>query len=185
MEDIKKEKISYERVGEILRARLRREGKMLGLLCGAEIFLQVLLVLCCAEVKWHPVAIVLTVLTAALVSPIFVFWFVCYRKASVLVKNGRYRVVCDTLSHIVPDCRANYEDMNYKMLLRGNFFGRRYLAEVWFQIYGCVRVAPTALRYPFAGEPYYLVVTDEAPYEVLYFFDAKYYAWKEEAPRLH
>jgi len=74
--------------------------------------------------------------------------------------------------------------MNYKMLLRGNFFGRRYLTEVWFQIYGCVRVAPVALRYSLAGELYYLVVTNEAPYEVLYFFDAKYYELKENAPML-
>ena len=184
MEDIKKERLSYARVNEMLRARMRREATILGIGFAIEVLLIVCLLLCCSYLEWHPLAVAQTAVAAALFIVVLGFWLRCYLKARALVKNVRYRIVTDTLSHVAHNCRARFGDVNYKMLINGRSFGAKCLTEVWFDTYGCVRVSPSALRYPFAGEPYYLVVTDEAPNEILHFFDAKYYELKEDAPSL-
>lgn len=180
--EITKERLSYARVNEILRARLRRELVILSVMNAEEVLLLGCMLLCCHYLEWHPLAIAMTAFGFCLMAWASGFWYVNYFKARALVKNARYRIVTDTLSHVVEDRYVRPRDMNYKRLLSGNVFGGRYLTEVWFNTYGCVRVSSTALRYPFPGELYYLVVTDEAPYEVIRFFDAKYYDLKEDAP---
>lgn len=55
---------------------------------------------------------------------------------------------------------------------------------MWFHTHGFVRISPARLWYFFVDEPYYLVVSNGTPNEVICFFDAKYYEWKEEMPAL-